>query len=218
MGAFGKEGTITSADRRVLRMHAATAPQGEAQPAWRILGELGTRLAQRLKVGELRLNYGGPSEIMDEIARLLPLYRDARYIEMESGAQQPLDGLGPTAAELQEVPVVTTPGGDGFLLMAGRSLYTSYEGAAIHSPEADKLHREEFVELHPADAHELGISEGNEVTLKGNGGSLTLRAHITDGLQPRVLYVPLYHDGGAVTALFQAGQASAPVEVTAARA
>jgi predicted molibdopterin-dependent oxidoreductase YjgC len=155
---------------------------------------------------------------MDEIAQLVPLYSQSTYREMESGAQQPLDGLGPKKAELQSVATTAVPGGDGFTLTTGRSLYTSYEGAAVHSPEADKLHREEFVELHPADAHELGIAEGNEVTLKGNGGSLTLRAHITDGLQPRVLYVPLYHDGGAVTALFQAGQASAPVEVAAARA
>jgi len=217
VGAYGKEGTITSADRRVLRMHAATAPQGEAQPAWRILGELGTRLAGRLKVGELRLNYGSPSEIMDEIAQLVPLYRDARYIEMESGARQPLDGLGPRKADLQAVPAVAAPGGDRFLLTTSRSLYTSYEGAAIHSPEADKLHREEFVEMHPTDARELGISEGNEVTLKGNGGSLTLRAHITDGLRPRTLYVPLYYDGGAVTALFEGEQASTPVEVAAVR-
>ena len=215
VGAFGKEGTITSADRRVLRMHAATAPQGEAQPAWRILGDLGTRLAQRLKIGELRLNYGSPSEIMDEIAQLVPLYSQATYREIESGAQQPLDGLGPKKAEIQSVATIAAPAYDGFTLTTGRSLYTSYEGAALHSPEADKLHREEFVEIHPADAKELGIAEGDEVTLKGNGGELTIRAHITESGQPRMLYVPLYYDGGAVTALFEDGQASAAVEAAA---
>jgi formate dehydrogenase major subunit len=213
-GPFGKEGTVTSADRRVLRLHAATSPQGEAQPAWRILGEIGSRLARRLNTGELRLNYASPSEIMDEIAQLVPLYAGATYKEMEPGAQQPLDGLGPSRADLQPLPS-TAAAAEGYALTTGRSLYTSYEGAAIHSPEADRLHREEFVEVNPADAEELGIADGAEVTLRANGSSLTLRARVTAAVQPRMLYVPLYFDGGAVTALFADGQATAPVEVTA---
>ena len=101
------------------------------------------------------------------------------------------------------------------MLTTGRGLYTSYEGAAVHSPEADRLHREEFVEVNPADAKELGVSDGGEVTLKANGSELTLRARVTAAVQPRMLYVPLYFDGGAVTALFADGQAAAPVEVVA---
>jgi predicted molibdopterin-dependent oxidoreductase YjgC len=215
VSAFAKDGTITSADRRVLRMHPAVEPQGEAQPAWRILGELGTRLAERLKAGEIRLNYADPSEIVDEIAQVAPLYRDATYREMESGARQPLDGLGPKVAELQAVATTVAPEGEGFTMITGRGLYTSYEGAAIHSPEADKLHREECVDIHPADAEGLGIAEGSEVTLKGNGGETTLRAHLAGSVQPRMLYVPLYYDGGAVTALFEPGQATALVTVSA---
>ncbi|MDO8611675.1 MAG: molybdopterin-dependent oxidoreductase [Dehalococcoidia bacterium] len=214
-GAFGKEGTVTSADRRVLRLHAATSPQGEAQPAWRILSEIGSRLARRLNTGELRLNYAGPSEIMDEIAQLAPLYASATYKEMEPGAQSAFggpNGLGPSKTELQPVPA-TPATADGYLLTTGRGLYTSYEGAAVHSPEADRLHREEFVEVNPADAKELGVSDGAAVTLKANGSELTLRARVTAAVQPRMLYVPLYFDGGAVTALFADGQATAPVEV-----
>jgi predicted molibdopterin-dependent oxidoreductase YjgC len=214
-GAFSKDGTVTSADRRVLRLQAAIAPPGEAQPAYRILGELGTRLAQRFGAGELRLNYGSPAEIMDEIAALVPLYAGATYRELESGARQPLNGLGPRTAELQTAPALP-PAGDGFLLTTGRSLYTSYEGAALHSPEADKLHREEFVELHPDDARALGVANGATVTVKANGVALVLRARVTEAAQPRTLYVPLYYDGGAVTALFQPGQAVVPVEVVAA--
>ncbi len=220
VGAFAKEGTTTSADRRVLRLHAATSAQGEAQPAWRILGELGTRLAKRLKVGELRLNYAGPSEIMDELAQLVPLYSRSTYTEMESGAQTAIsgNGLGPQKAELQAVAVAARPPVGGFLLTTGRSLYTSYDGAAVHSADADKLHREEFVEIHPSDAGEMGIADGDEVTLSANGGRLTIRTRISEGVQPGALYVPLYYDGGAVTALFEGGQAVTPVKVTPAGA
>ncbi|HEU4759089.1 MAG TPA: molybdopterin-dependent oxidoreductase [Dehalococcoidia bacterium] len=221
-GPYGKEGTVTSADRRVLRLHAATAAQGEAQPAWRILGELGSRLAQRFQTGEVRVNYAGPGEIMDEMAQVISLYREATYREMESGAQQPLDadargGLGPKGASLQAVEAPAGPEGDGFVLTTGRSLYTSYEGAAIHSPEADRLHREECVGVNPADAAALGIADGDEVTLRNGRASLTMRVRLTEAVQPRSLYVPLYHDGGAVSTLFGSQGSTARVEVVPSR-
>jgi len=213
VGPYGKDGTITSADRRVLRLHTAIAPQGEAQPAWRILGELGSRLAQRFQVGEMRINYAGPAAIMDEIAQVVPLYRNATYKELDSGAQQPQDGLGPTMAALQAVPMVASPHGEGFLLSTGRSLYTSYEGAALHSPEADKLHREEFAEMNPADATALGLADGDGAVLRNGAGELTTRVRLTEAVQPRTLYVPLYYDGGAVSALFGDDSAVTRVQV-----
>ncbi len=155
---------------------------------------------------------------MDEIAEQVPLYAAATYREMEPGLQQPLDGAGPKKAELQAVPAVAAPTGDGFLLTTGRGLYASYEGAAIHSPEADKLRREEVAEIHPDDARELDIAEGQKVTLRGNGAELTLPARLTDAVQPRTVYVPFYYDGGALTSLFAAGQAAAAISVSAARA
>src|SRR3970040_1744240 len=36
---WAKEGTTTNADRRVLRLHPGTSPQGEAQQGWRILSD-----------------------------------------------------------------------------------------------------------------------------------------------------------------------------------
>lgn len=214
-GTYGREGTITSGDRRVLHLHAATAPGSEAQPPFRILGELGSRLAQRLDSGEVRLNYASPAEIMDEIAALVPLYARATYREMENGAQQPLDGLGPKAAVLQAVPVVAAPASDGFLLVSSRSLYISYDGAAIHSPDADKLHRDESVEVHPLDAAALGIADGDEVVLSNGSAELSVRARISEAVQPRTLYLPLYYDGGAVSALFAPGESVARVKLAA---
>ncbi|MEE8369425.1 MAG: molybdopterin-dependent oxidoreductase, partial [Dehalococcoidia bacterium] len=216
---YGKEGTTTSADRRILRLHTATAPEGEAQPAWRILGELGARLAQRLQAAETRISYAGPAAIMEEMAQLSPLYADATYRELESGAKQRLDGLGPKIARLQPVPPVAppSPAGDGFLLATGRSLYTSYEGAALHSPDADKLHREEFVEMNPADAAALAVGDGDPVVLRRGSVELAIRVRVTAAVQPRTLYVPLYFDGGAVGVLFSGDRPVEPVTVAAGR-
>ena len=115
------------------------------------------------------------------------------------------------------VAVAAPPEGDGFRLSTGRSLYTSYEGAALRSPEADRLHREEFVEMNPADAAALGVADGDEVVLRNRSGELAIRARLTEAVQPRTLYVPLYYDGGAVAALFEGEQAVALVDVAAGR-
>jgi len=217
VSAWAKEGTTTSADRRVLAMNAGIEPQGEARQGWRILSELGSRLAERLHPGEIRINYQSRAEIIEEISQAVPLYRNARHKEMDSGAQQHIDGLGPKTAARQAVSVPAGAAQDGgFTLVTSRSLYTSYEAAAIHSTEADRLHREDAVKMHPADAAAMGLGEGGRVMISANGASLTAPVEITAAVQPRMVYVPLYLDGGAVTALFDGDAAAVTVQVSPA--
>ena len=202
VGVFGKDGTYTSADRRIVRLRDAVAPISEARPAWRILTELGAALAQRLGLDASTWEYASAAQVMDEIAGLVPLYGQARYGELESGAQQDFAGLPPQTAVLQPLALEPTAAGEGLVLTSSRTLYTSWEGAAIHSPEADKLHREEFVEMNAADAAALGVEDGQEVVLANERGELTIRVKISDSVLPGSAFVPLYYDGGAVTALF----------------
>jgi len=202
VGVFGKDGTYTSADRRILRLRDAVAPIDEARSAWRVLAELGAALAQSLGLDASAWEYDSPAQVMDEIASLVPLYGQARYSELESGAQQDFAGLQSQAAVLQPLVLEPTADGQGLVLASSRTLYTSWEGAAIHSPEADKLHREEFVEMNAADAATLGVEDGQEVVLANERGELTIRAKISDSVLPGSVFVPLYYDGGAVTALF----------------
>jgi predicted molibdopterin-dependent oxidoreductase YjgC len=201
-GVLGKDGTYTSADRRIVRLRAAVAPVGEARPAWQVLTDLGAGLAQRLGLDASRWSYAGPAQIMEEIAALVPLYRNGRYHEMESGAQQDFAGLQPSAAVLQPLALEETAAREGLVVSTGRTLYTSWESATIHSPEADRLHREEFAEINPGDAASLGVEDGQEVVLVNDHGQLTIRARVSESVQPGSVFVPLYYDGGAVTALF----------------
>ena len=213
VSAWGKEGTTTSADRRVLRLDPAAAPQGEARQGWRILSDLGARLAERLNPGEIRIRYQSAAEIMDEMSQVIPLYANTTYREMDSGAQQAIDGLGPSKAERQSVLSKAGENGAGFRLIATRSLYMSYEGAAIHSPDADKLHREEHVALNPADASSLAIAEGDLVAIRNDRGELRVKAHLTKAVATGTAHVPLYYDGGAPGQLFESDAATASVEI-----
>jgi len=199
---YGKDGTCTSADRRVLRLKAALAPLGEAKPAWLSLRELGRRLAGKLSV-TANLEAQGPEAVMEEIASLVPAYAEARYDRLQSGKTRALLPEAPGRVAFQEVDAAGGAAAEGLLtLITGRSLYTSLEGAAIRSPEADKLHREESVEINLADAAALNVRQGEEVVLVTSSAELAIAASITDAVPPGVLYVPLYYGGGAVTALF----------------
>jgi predicted molibdopterin-dependent oxidoreductase YjgC len=214
-GPWAKEGTTTSADRRILRLNPATAPQGEARQGWRILSDLGARLVERLSPGEIRISYQSAAEIMEEIAQVVPLYANATYRDMDSGAQQAINGLGPKAATRQrvDVPAPAAQNG-GYTLTATRGLYTSYEAAAIHHPDADRLHREDVVQVHPSDAAALGITQDANVVLRNAAGEVRLRAAVTETVQPRTVHAWLPYAGAAVLALFEADAPTAAVEIT----
>ena len=89
-------------------------------------------------------------------------------------------------------------------LMTGRTLYTSIEATAIHKPDADKLHREEFVEVSVEDAERLGIADGDEVTLATDQGEMRIRAQVTDLVPAGSVFVPLLYNGGEVTSILPA--------------
>jgi formate dehydrogenase alpha subunit len=198
---YGKDGTYTSADRRVLRLKVALAPMSEAQPAWLSLRELGRRLAEKLSV-TVNLEAEGPEALMQEIASLVPAYAGARYDRLQSGKTRALPQEAPAQVAFQDVSAADEAPAKGRLtLITGRSLYTSLEGAALRSPEADKLHREESVEINPADAAALNVRQGGEVVLVNGSAELTIAASVTEAVPPGVLYVPLYYGGGAVNAL-----------------
>ncbi|MDO9443995.1 MAG: molybdopterin dinucleotide binding domain-containing protein, partial [Dehalococcoidia bacterium] len=91
---------------------------------------------------------------------------------------------------------------DGFALITGRSLYTSWEGASTRSEEADKLHREEAAWVNPRDAEAAGIRAGDVVELAGNGVTVRIAARLDDGVAPGTIYVPHYYDAGAVMGLW----------------
>jgi predicted molibdopterin-dependent oxidoreductase YjgC len=78
-----KDGTITNTERRVQRIRKAIEPIGEAKPEWQIIGELAQKMGYQM-------NYHSPAEIMEEIARLTPIYGGMFYHRLDKeGLQWP---------------------------------------------------------------------------------------------------------------------------------
>ena len=66
-----KEGTYTNTDRRVQIGRKVLEPPGEAREDWMIICDIAARVG-------LRMDYGSPREVFDEMAAIMPNYAGPR--------------------------------------------------------------------------------------------------------------------------------------------
>jgi len=211
VGSYAKDGAYTSADRRLLRLARAEAPVGDQRDCLETLGALAGALGQRL--GKAFAVPEDAAAVASEIAGAVAGYVEAHPGRLRSGVSRALPA-SPSRARVQAVtPPVLPPANGRLLLTTHRTLYTSLEGASIRSPEADKLHREEFLELNAADADGLGIGQNRPVVVSNGSQELTLSAALTDAVAPGSVFLPLYFDGGAVNRLLAADGSPTTVSV-----
>jgi predicted molibdopterin-dependent oxidoreductase YjgC len=78
-----KDGTITNLERRVQRLRPAVHSPGEARTDWRILRDLGRRLAP-----EGGFAFTSPLAIWQELAAQTPAYAQLTYSTLAQGGQQ----------------------------------------------------------------------------------------------------------------------------------
>src|SRR3990172_3781108 len=76
-----KDGTFTSMERRVQRVRKVIAPVGDSRPDWKIFCDLSAKMGYPI-------DYQDPSDVMEEIASLVPLYRGISYLALEKGGIQ----------------------------------------------------------------------------------------------------------------------------------
>jgi predicted molibdopterin-dependent oxidoreductase YjgC len=208
--AYGKTGTFTNGEHRVNRLHAALDALGDARPALLALTDLAGAIGD---AGAW--SYAHPDAVTDEIAERVPGY-EAYRAGFNRWSKTHTFGA-PTKAERQPVVDTTVQASTGSaVLMTTRTLYTSLEGAEIHAADADKLHREEFVEIHPADALALRINDEDVITLSADRDELEVRCKISARTSEGVMHLPAYYDGGAVMRLLDADGRPAVVRVKVA--
>src|SRR5207244_406341 len=71
-----KEGTFTSTERRIQRLYRVFDPTEGSRPDWQIVQQIANRL-------DAEWNYQHPSEVMDEIASLSPIFAGVNYQRLE---------------------------------------------------------------------------------------------------------------------------------------
>ena len=199
-----KNGTFTNAERRISRVRKVMSPKNGYED-WEITQMLSNALGYKME-------YKHASDIMDEIAKLTPTFTGVSY--------QKLDELGSIQWPCNEEHPLGTPTmhidefvrGKGkfiiteyvptsekvtqkfpLILTTGRILSQYNVGAQTRRTKNVAWHEEDVVEIHPHDAEERGIQSGDWVGVVSRAGETVLRAHITERVQPGVIYTTFHH-------------------------
>lgn len=203
-----KEGTFTNTERRIQRLYRVLEPLGDAKPDWQIL----TLLAKAMGFD---WNYSHPSEIMDEVASLTPMFAGVNYERLEGykSLQWPVakDGTDSPILYLDEFhfgdgkarlyplefiePLATNEEFD-LHINNGRLLEHFHEGNMTYKSEGiTRKTPHPFIEVSPELAKERGIKNGSLVRLISETGSIKGHVVVTDRVRGKELYVPLNDNG-----------------------
>ena len=79
------------------------------------------------------------------------------------------------------------------ILTTGRILSQYNVGAQTRRTNNSKWHSEDLIEVHPHDAEERGINEGDWVGITSRAGETVLRCKVTERVQPGVVYTTFHH-------------------------
>ncbi len=200
-----KDGTFTNAERRINRVRPVMK-EATGLSEW----EAVCRLANAM--GYTDMAYASAGEIMDEIAALTPTFAGVSHARLDGGAslQWPVNASAPDGTP--------TMHRDGFVRGKGRFMVTEYVatdertnrhyplilttgrilsqynvGAQTRRTENGRWHPEDILEIHPHDAEERGIGEGDMVSVGSRIGATALRATITDRVPQGVVYTTFHH-------------------------
>jgi len=199
-----KNGTFTNAERRISPVRKVMEPLAGLEDWEATIG-----LARAMGYP---MNYSHPSEIMDEIARLTPTFTGVSYEKLDKlgSIQWPCNDAAEFGTPTMHVdefvrgkglfrvtPYVPTDERSTsrypLLLTTGRILSQYNVGAQTRRTANLSWHDEDVLEIHPHDAEQRGIEEGDWVGLQSRAGETVLRALITERVQPGVVYTTFHH-------------------------
>jgi formate dehydrogenase major subunit len=200
-----KEGTFTSSERRIQRLYQVFEPLEGCLPDWTIVQNVANHLGADW-------HYQHPSEVMDEIAALTPLFAGVNYERLAGykslqwpvaadGTDQPLhytknfafpDGKARLFPISWIGPVDEPDAQYDLHLNNGRLLEHFHEGNLTYRTEGIREKTPDtFVEVSPALAEERGIQSGTWVQLVSRYGQVRVRALVTDRVHGQELYMPM---------------------------
>jgi formate dehydrogenase major subunit len=206
-------GTFTSSTRHVQLVKRAIERKGEMKPDWLITQELAERFGYEW-------DYETPSDIMQEINDLTPIYGGITHerLEREGSIQWPCwdedhsgtpymyedefqtdDGKAhmnvATTVDPAELPDEDYP----LVLTTGRVLYQYHTGTMTFREEGIMSYSgESFIEIHPDTAAEYSVSDGEYVGVDSRHGSTEVLVQVTNRPSPGEVFIPMHYlKGGA---------------------
>jgi formate dehydrogenase major subunit len=198
-----KDGTFTNAERRINRVRKVMEPRNGLAD-WEITQAIATAMG-------FDMHYAHPSEIMDEIALLTPTFAGVSYdlLDRAGSVQWPCNEKAPLGTPVMHIGTFVRGKGNfmiteyvatdertgprfPLLLTTGRILSQYNVGAQTRRTQNVVWHDQDVLEIHPHDAEQRGVRDGDWVKLESRKGATTLRAQVTDRVAPGVVYTTFH--------------------------
>jgi formate dehydrogenase major subunit len=198
-----KDGTFTNAERRISRVRKVMPPKA-IYGDWEVTQMLSNALGYPM-------NYKHPSEIMDEIAALTPTFHGVSFdrIDELGSIQWPCNDEAPEGTPTMHIDHFVRGKGKfiitqyvasdekvtrkfPLIMTTGRILSQYNVGAQTRRTENNQWHSEDRIDIHPVDAEDRGIKDGDWVGIQSRAGETVLRAVVTEKMQPGVVYTTFH--------------------------
>lgn len=211
-----QEGSCTSLERRIQRLHRAIPPLRGCKTDHQIIQALAARLGAAWPAGT-------PAQTFAEMQRLMPCYAGIgwRSLNKPGGVIWPAHRdssactlyrkmLGDRQGAFTEVtaglPFCEEPDDEyPFALFTGRPLFHRRSGTMVsRSFTLDKEDPVAVVEMHPDDARALKLRSGWTVMVKSRRGQVRRVISISRAIPPKTLFLPIHHKDGLTQSLMPA--------------
>jgi formate dehydrogenase major subunit len=199
-----KDGTFTNAERRISRVRQVMPPLAGLGD-WEVTMKLANALGYPM-------HYNHPEEIMQEIAELTPSFQGVSFekIDRLGSVQWPCnEDTDEAGTATMHVDHFVRGKGKFFntqyvpsdekitrkfplLLTTGRILSQYNVGAQTRRTPNNQWHDEDLLEIHPHDALDRGIKEGDWVGISSRAGQTVMRAQLSERMQPGVVYTTFH--------------------------
>jgi len=199
-----KSGTFTNAERRISPVRRVMTPKNGMED-WEVTAALANALGYPM-------HYKHASDIMDEVASLTPTFKGVSFKKLDElgSIQWPCNDEQPLGTPTMHIDEFVRGKGKFFvteyvpttekvtpkyplILTTGRILSQYNVGAQTRRTKNVEWHKEDLVEIHPHDAEERGIKEGDWVGIASRAGETVLHAKISERVQPGVIYTTFHH-------------------------
>jgi predicted molibdopterin-dependent oxidoreductase YjgC len=205
---------MTNTERRVQRLTPVLPPPGAAWPDWRILAELGRRLAVRHGRPDQAATwaaYASTAAIAAELAAVTPIYRGVLPERLTgAGLVWPCPapdhpgtptlhtttftrGRGAFHAASAQPPAEEPDAEFPLVLTTGRILYQYHTGTMTRrSQPLDWREPRGYAEINARDAAAAGLRDGGPVVIRGRRGQVRTQARLSERVPPGTVFLSFH--------------------------
>jgi len=208
-----KDGTYTNTERRIQRIRKVIESEGNRMADWKILENMLNRFG-------IYTTYSSPSDIMEEISIVAPIYAGIDYERIDKiGLQWPCNDKEHPGTKILHQKQFTRGKGKfhniiyldpaelpdekyPLILTTGRNLFHFHTGEMTRRSKG--LHERrpiERSEINIKDAEKLGIKDGDKMIVESRRGKVETVARVTDRIQEGVVFMTFHFKESAANLL-----------------